>query len=852
MKYLSIIIFLFCIAQTVLSQTVLSGKIFDKDGNGIVGVNVVVQTAVSKKILAFSVSDKNGTYSLKFSEKHNENEIIFRHLGYAEQIFDLQKISFPFDVTLQEFDNQLNEVVVKSQSIQMRGDTTEYFLSSFSDGTERKVEDILKKLPGISVNDYGDISFKGKNIEKITLDNADLFDRNYKIASQNVPANFVGTVQAIENYHENELLKDAEFSEKVILNLSLKNNLKIARPTGEIEIGGDGDTHYNLETNLLSFSKVLKLYDIFKIDNIGSAINGTALGYSDLREYNKTNFANEFSYINQQNADIKAVESQRLYNSLHFGYQKNKNFQFTGQIVFDKKKETYSDYAKTDYSDSLTIENSTALTRKPQILFGNLNLKYKIKNNISLTYKTKYNTENIFANNQMQIPEVADYDINRKVKYFKNNIDFTVVLKDSSVIIFNINTLHGKTQQEMNTILPDFSLLNIKQNANAADELYNFSVNYYKKLTKQIYYKLQSGINFNSKNINVNADYQNFNNSAFVNFSDFLVFANADFNYTKGISSIQFSSIVGCEIQKINSQTLENQINKRFVFSPTLSYSIRIGKYNSFSLSGSYNQKQFTPEDYIGFFSDYRNYKNAAEKYLLSSRTTLSANYSYSKNISTFLLAIYSYSIDYNAFTSKNDISLFLNKTTPVRSPKINTHFGTLSFRTYCDPVRHGLQIDGNFYQQKYYNSLNSNELRKNNSFVSSVKFVIKSVYIMPFNYFIGTRLNYAAYKTENIGTSENFTYSFFQQILFKPAKRLDLKFTVNEYFVGKNRDFYFFANPEITYTLKKPEITFNFTAYNILNYKKIANYQITDYYSTESYYNIIPMMYLVNLRFKI
>lgn len=852
MKYFFLILF-FCIAQTIDSQSVLSGKIFDKNSKGIVGVNVVVQTADSKKIIAYSISDKDGQYSLKLSNERAGKEIIFRHLGYAERVFDLQKISFPFDIVMQEFENQLEEVVVKPQSILIYGDTTEYVVSLFSDQTERKVEDILKKLPGINVSDEGDISFKGKTIEKITIDNTDLFDTNYKIASQNIPANFIGTVQAIENYHENELLKNIEISEKVILNLGLKNNLKISRPTGEVEIGGDGNTHYNLETNLLSFNKYFKLYDIFKFDNIGSTINGTALGFSDLREYDKTNFADDFSYINKKNDDIKAVESQRVYNSLHFGYQKSKNFNLTGQLVFDKRKETYSDYEKTVYfNDSLTIEKSSALKRRPQIMFGNLNLRYKIKNNMSIIYKTKYNTENIFVDNLMKLPETANYNVDGKVKYLKNNIDFTIALKDSSAIVFNLNTLHDNTQQGMNTLFPDFYFLNISQNANTKGESYNFSVNYYKNLTKSFYYKLQSGFNFNSKNMNIDTDYQNVNNNNFVWVSDLLAFVNAEVNFSKGISSIKFSSLFGYEFQKINTQIFDNKMNNRFVFYPNIIYKIKVGKYNSFSLSGSYNQKQFMPENYVGFFSNYRSYKNAAEQYLLSSRLTLSASYIYSKDLATFLLAMYSYIIDYNEFTSRNDISLFLNTNTPIASPKINTHFGMINFRTYSDPMRHGLQIDGNFYQQKYFNSVNSNELRKNNSFSAFIKLVIKSVYTLPFNYFIGTRLNYAAFQTENIGKSTNFTYSFFQQIIVKPTKKLNIDVTVNEYFMGKNRDFYFFVTPEITYTLSKPEISFTFNAYNILNYTKIIDYQLTDFYSTESYYNIIPMMYLLSLRFRI
>ena len=62
---------------------------------------------------------------------------------------------------------------------------------------------------------------------------------------------------------------------------------------------------------------------------------------------------------------------------------------------------------------------------------------------------------------------------------------------------------------------------------------------------------------------------------------------------------------------------------------------------------------------------------------------------------------------------------------------------------------------------------------------------------------------------------------------------------------------FYLFIRPDITYSLKKHKLSIGVNAYNILNHKQIANYQINDYYSTEEYYSIVPSQYLVNIQFQ-
>ena len=61
-----------------------------------------------------------------------------------------------FDISLQE-NNEIEAVeIVKEMPVRISGDTIIYNSDSFTNGTERKLEDVLKKLPGVEVNKDGE------------------------------------------------------------------------------------------------------------------------------------------------------------------------------------------------------------------------------------------------------------------------------------------------------------------------------------------------------------------------------------------------------------------------------------------------------------------------------------------------------------------------------------------------------------------------------------------------------------------------------------------------------------------------------------------------------------------------
>ena len=136
--------------------------------------------------------------------------------------------------------------------VQIKGDTIVYSADAFNTGTEKKLADVLKNMPGIEVNDDGEIEVEGQVVRKIQIEGKDFFDGDTKLASQNLPAKAVGKVEVLRNFTENNQLRNVTNNED---NFALNIRLKDGQDKfwfGEIQAGtGPDDIHLLAPKSLL-------------------------------------------------------------------------------------------------------------------------------------------------------------------------------------------------------------------------------------------------------------------------------------------------------------------------------------------------------------------------------------------------------------------------------------------------------------------------------------------------------------------------------------------------------------------------------------------------------------------------
>lgn len=125
-------------------------------------------------------------------------------------------------------ENLLREVLVKDRSaIKIKGDTTEFLVDSFLTNKNSNIEDLLKKLPGIQVDKSGKITAQGQEVKKVLVDGEEFFGNDPTIATKNIKADNVETVQVFDQKSEQTQQTgiDDGTKEKTI-NLTLKEDAK--------------------------------------------------------------------------------------------------------------------------------------------------------------------------------------------------------------------------------------------------------------------------------------------------------------------------------------------------------------------------------------------------------------------------------------------------------------------------------------------------------------------------------------------------------------------------------------------------------------------------------------------------
>ncbi len=168
---------IFCALSHIYGQaTKIKGFVIDKDTEAAVdGVIIQVKDKAGKN-LAYTFSDDNGSFSIDFDASCSASVIVFHLMGYAEKRIRISDIKSPVRVYLESQHTQLDDVIVTAPDIEQRSDTLVYYLSHYAKESDRNIADVLKRLPGIKVEESGEIKYNGEPINKFYIDGADFAD----------------------------------------------------------------------------------------------------------------------------------------------------------------------------------------------------------------------------------------------------------------------------------------------------------------------------------------------------------------------------------------------------------------------------------------------------------------------------------------------------------------------------------------------------------------------------------------------------------------------------------------------------------------------------------------------------
>ena len=446
---------IFMVTWISTAQIELRGVVKDSIGSPLEMANVIALDTVAKRIVSFGFTDSKGNFKLDL-KKNTTYNVKISYVGFKEisKFLKTGDANISKNYTMFE-DNMLDGInIVSKMPVTIKGDTIIYNADSFKNGSERKLEDVLKKLPGVEINDAGEIEVEGKVVEKIMVDGKEFFSGDTKLASKNIPSNAVDKIQVLRNYSNvNQLSGVQNNQDRVAINIKLKEGKKNFW-FGDITAGAGNspDTGlYLFQPKLFYYTPKYTLNVIGDVNNIGDVV----LSRRDVRSFgggfqsqspsNGTNISLADAGIGFLNASARnANRIETKLSALNFSYSPNKKLDLSGFLIWSSNSNGQRNINSIDYIDPNTpddlVDNNTDQTSNTGLFrFSSV---YKKDFNNQLNYLVTGRFSNEFRTDEVNSVVLSDIAETERATPYKINQNLSYFYTASEKSIFALEVQH--------------------------------------------------------------------------------------------------------------------------------------------------------------------------------------------------------------------------------------------------------------------------------------------------------------------------------------------------------------------------------------------------------------------------
>lgn len=268
----------------------ISGKITDSSGKKILPLTTItIFKAKDTTIITYRLSTDAGEFKIPGLPFDVPLRLMATYSGYEafrkDFVVTAAQPTVNFGtIKLSGTSKQLDEVIVFAERppVVFKKDTIEFNASAFKTLPTALLEDLLKKMPGMQVDENGDITFNGQRVNRILVDSKRFFGNDPKMATKNLPSNMVDKVQVMDDKDEIAQNNDGDLSKiGKVVNLTLKKSIKKAL-FGKVYAGGGTADRYEAGAIINTFRDTLQMSMMAfsnNLNRIGFALNDiTSLG----------------------------------------------------------------------------------------------------------------------------------------------------------------------------------------------------------------------------------------------------------------------------------------------------------------------------------------------------------------------------------------------------------------------------------------------------------------------------------------------------------------------------------------------------------------------------------------------
>ena len=579
MKYIYIL--LTVLSLTAQAQNVrVSGTVKDSIGTPLELANIIATRADTGEMETYAISNSEGRYQFTLPSGATYS-LVASFLGLAPTTKDIKleknAADLNLDFVLMPAANQLDDVeIVYEMPVVVRGDTIVYNTDSFTNGTEQKLGDVLKKLPGVTVGDDGEIQVEGQTVSKVMIEGKDFFDGSSKLAVKNIPADALKKVEVLKNYNEVDQMRGlGNDQNNVAINLKLKEGKKNFW-FGEVQ-GGIGDGG---ETRYLGSAKLFYYSPKGSINLIGNSNNTGDVPFT-FRDY--FNFTGGFRNFNQRGGtsfnisdsglgflvtqNNRAQEIHTHFGAANFSYEASDAWDISGFTLFSDNSTDFMQRSLRNYIATQATEvNTETSNQSNQLAMAKFSSIYKPNDKLQVDYdvlaKKSQQSEmtdalSVFTSNGTTTQNPIAEQKDNEPFSLNQNFNAYYTLDDTNIFAGFVQHLYQNEdpfynailgQQPFTQILPletDQSNFNINQDKMIKTSKLDSKIDYYYVINDKSNLNLTVGTtlsrqDFNSAIFQVldtgslnNFEEDDLNNDVIYKFSD--VFLGAHYKFKTGI-----------------------------------------------------------------------------------------------------------------------------------------------------------------------------------------------------------------------------------------------------------------------------------------------------------------------------
>ena len=891
-----------CLIGTLsFSQTIkLEGIISDTKNIPLEMVNVMAVNQATKAMDSYAITNEKGKYSLDLKANTTYTvSVSFLGMQNAKVEIVTSNVNIKKNIVLEEGAVELDGVeIVREMPVSIKGDTIVYNADSFKSGTERKLEDVLKKLPGVEVNSDGEIEVEGKKVTKLMVEGKDFFDGDTKLGVKNIPADAIDKVQVLRNFNENSILKSVENNQdNVAMNIKLKSGKKNFW-FGDLTAGigvGMLDTRYLINPKLFYYSPKYSINLITNFNNIGELpltiqdymkLTG---GFRGLASKGGSSFnvsSNDLGISLMRNNRAKEIETQ--FGAANFSYNVNKAWTLSGFGIISSSVTELETISQTNIlepnsSEIQSTENKKELAnQKSNLGMFKLSSSYKPSTDLQFDYDvlTKISKQEEDAPlvresivNNSSTTEIINTTKEQEPISVNQNLSLFYTLSEKNIFAVEMQHLFQEEDPFYNANLNSqpFNLVgytpgqnrnDITQNRFVKTSKLDAKVDYFYMLTPKSNINITLGNTYSYQNFN-SSMYQTLDNNDINELDDQANQNDVNYNFNDAFLGLHYKILTGkftftpgVSIHGYNmtNQQLGTDYSQNFSrILPDLLAIFQIKKAESLTYNFSYTNS-FTDVNQLAeglVFSNYNSLRKGSRT--LENATARQHSLRYFK---------------YNMFNLEN-ISAFLSYSKRIDAVKTRAFYDGVNQSSmpynsdFADETFSGSGSYGRSFLKNYkasfsaninwslFNNIQNGVLSTNESFTQS--------------YTLRASTNYK--KLPNLEVGYNVAINNYANSVYytdRPFAKLDYYF-LDSFSLVTEYEFYHYYNTEKTvnneydflsasliYQKKDSKFEYKISGTNLLNTKSINDDSFSQFSTRTSQYTVQPRYLILSLKYNI